>query len=425
MDNGTAMLEKHIDTVVVGAGQAGLSASEHLTRYGCPHVILEQHSIGESWRNDRWDSLVSNGPAWHDRLPTLEIPGVGAQDFATAKQLVAYLELYAKNIAAPVRTGIQVRRVQRLVGKRGFSVETSEGTITCRNIIAASGTMRTPRQSTLIPKSKDILQLHSCEYRNPDQLNPGATLVVGSGSSGTQIAVELMVSGRTVYLSLGQNMRPPRSYRGMDFAWWSSVLGMWDATPIEGQTHTTIAVSGAHISQTIDYRKLNAMGMRLVGQTSGFENGNVVFRNTLKGSIDYSNLKYLESLKLADEYIMRNGLDLPDDPDAWYVPPITNDEMYPIRRLNLKDDNIRNIIWSHGFQLKYDWIDVDEALKDDGSPIHTYGISPQAGLYFLGLPWQINRSSSFLWGEWNDAAFIAKTIWYRGNYWKYSNPEKG
>lgn len=417
-------METHIDTIIVGAGQAGLAASEHLAKYGCPHLILEQYKVADSWQNHRWDSLVSNGPAWHDRLPTLKIPGVRAEEFATAGELVSYLELYANKVAAPVRAGVQVRRVQRLVGKRGFSVETSDGRITCKNIIAASGTMRTPKPMRLIPDSQDILQIHSCEYKNPDQLNPGATLVVGSGSSGTQIAVELMVSGRLVYLSMGQNMRPPRSYRGVDFAWWSSVLGLWDAVPTEGQRHTTIAVSGAHISQTIDYRKLNARGMRLVGHTDSYDNGNVFFRNSLKSSIEYGNIKYLESLRLADDYAMRNGLNLPAEPDAWTVPSITNDEMYPIRKLNLRDDNIKNIIWAHGFQLNYDWIDVEAAFHKCGTPRHTYGISPVQGLYFLGLPWQVNRSSSFIWGEWNDAALIARTIWYRNNYWEYRNPEQ-
>ena len=110
--------------------------------------------------------------------------------------------------------------------------------------------------------------MHSSAYRNPGQLPEGAVLVVGAGSSGVQIADELLRAGRRVYLSVGPHDRPPRAYRGRDFCWWLGVLGKWDAeTPAPGTEHVTIAVSGAHGGQTIDFRRLAARGMTLVGRT--------------------------------------------------------------------------------------------------------------------------------------------------------------
>lgn len=415
------MSSEHIETVIVGAGQAGLSISEHLTRFGCPHVLLEQNVIGDSWRNERWDSMLSNGPAWHDRLPSLEFPDVAPDQYATAAQVADYLELYAKKIAVPVRTGVKVLRAQRRVRKKGFRIETSDGVLLTENLVAASGTMRSAKRSNLIPEAKGLLQIHSSEYRNPEQLNPGCTLVIGSGASGTQIAIELMESGRSVFLSLGHNMRPPRTYRTIASARWSHLLGLWDTVADSSERNTTVAQSGSPISHTIDYRKLNQKGMRLVGKTDGFDNGRITFKDTLRESIEYGNRKYLENLRLIDEYITRNGLELPLDTDAWLIPPITDDELYPYKALDLGKDNISNIIWAHGFNIEYSWMDIDRALRDDGYPIHKYGISPEVGLYFIGLPWQINRSSSFIWGEWNDAAFIAQTIWRRRGYFEYRN----
>lgn len=416
------MSPEHIETVIVGAGQAGLSVSEHLTSFKCPHVLLEQNVIGDSWRNGRWDAMLSNGPAWHDRLPSLEFPNVAPDQYATAAQVADYLELYAKKVAAPVRTGVKVLRAQRNVRKKGFRIETSDGVLLADNLVAASGTMRTAKRSNLIPETEGLLQIHSSEYRNPGQLNPGGVLVVGSGASGTQIAIELMASGRSVYLSLGHNTRPPRRYRTISSAWWSSVLGQWDGPADSNERNATVAQSGSPMSHTIDYRALNQKGLRLVGKTDGFDNGKITFKDTLRESIEYGNRKYLENLRLADEYIARNGLELPSDREAWLIPPITDDELYPVKALDIWKDNISNVIWAHGFNIEYGWMDIDRALRDDGYPIHKYGISPEQDLYFIGLPWQVNRSSSFIWGEWNDAGLIAQTIWRRRGYWEYRDP---
>lgn len=214
----------HVDTLVVGAGQAGVAMSEHLGKLGVPHLVLERKRIAEAWRSGRWDSLVANGPAWHDRFPGLEFD-LHPDAFAAKDQVADYFEAYARQVNAPIRTGVEVRQVQRNIGRPGFTVETSMGPIQANRVVAATGPFQRPVIPPIAPADTGLLQIHSADYRNPRQLPEGAVLVVGAGSSGVQIADELQRAGRPVYLSVGAHDRPPRAYRGRDFCWWLGVLG--------------------------------------------------------------------------------------------------------------------------------------------------------------------------------------------------------
>ncbi|WP_241630710.1 FAD-dependent monooxygenase, partial [Rosenbergiella nectarea] len=75
------MSDHKVDTVVIGAGQAGIAISQHLTEKGISHRVLEKNRIAEAWRTGRWDSLVANGPAWHDRFPDRDFAGYTANQF--------------------------------------------------------------------------------------------------------------------------------------------------------------------------------------------------------------------------------------------------------------------------------------------------------------------------------------------------------
>src|SRR5215469_6715583 len=248
------MSVEKIDTLVVGGGQAGLAMSEHLSKCGLAHLVLERHRIAERWRSERWDSLVANGPAWHDRFPGMEFDDVDPDGFASKERVADYFVDYAKKINAPIRTGVDVKKVERKTGQPGFIVETSEGVIEARRVVVATGPFQRPVIPPIAPKAGDIHQIHSADYKNPGQLPEGAVLVVGAGSSGVQIADELQRAGRKVYLSVGPHDRPPRGYRGRDFCWWLGVLGHWDARAVQpGMEHVTISVSGAHGGHTVDF----------------------------------------------------------------------------------------------------------------------------------------------------------------------------
>jgi putative flavoprotein involved in K+ transport len=241
-------------------------------------------------------------------------------------------------------------------------------------------------------------------------LPEGAVLVVGAGSSGVQIADELLGAGRRVYLSVGPHDRPPRSYRGRDFVWWLGVLGKWDAAALEpGLEHVTIAVSGAHGGHTVDFRHLAERGMTLVGRTESFDDGKIRFAPDLAANLARGDANYLSVLDEADAYVARNGLDLPEEPEAREIGADPRCVVDPVLELSPVDAGISTIIWATGFAVDFSWLKVD-AVDEQGQPKHERGISAEPGIYFLGLPWQSRRASSFIWGVWHDARFLADHI---------------
>jgi len=410
-----------VDTLVVGGGQAGVAMSEHLSKMGVPHLVLERHRIAERWRTERWDSLVANGPAWHDRFPGMEIAGVDPDGFATKEGMADYFVAYAEMIKAPIRCGVEVKQVERLVGRPGFRVETSQGVIEANSVVAATGPFQRPIMPAMIPAEAGIPQIHSSAYRNPQQLPDGAVLVIGAGSSGVQIADELRRAGRRVYLSVGAHDRPPRAYRGRDFCWWLGVLNKWDMeTPGPGTEHVTIAVSGARGGETIDFRRLAAEGMMLVGVTKSYQGGKLTFANDLAANIARGNANYMSLLDEADAYVARNGLDLPLDPEARKAEPDPDCVTHPILSLDLAEAGIKSIIWATGYSADYSWLKIDpNAFDEKGKPRHHRGVSVEPGIYFLGLPWQSRRGSSFVWGVWHDAKHLADRISTQRKYLAY------
>ena len=292
----------------------------------------------------------------------------------------------------------------------GFSVKTSEGVIEAKNVVAATGPFQQPIIPPLVPSNLEIIQIHSKDYRNPKQLPNGAVLVVGAGSSGSQIADELLRIGRQVFLSVGPHDRPPRRYRGYDYVWWLGVLGIWQAkTPDPKTEHVTIAVSGSHGGQTVDFRRFAQRGMTLLGLTKKFKDGLLYFANDLKENISQGDKNYLSVLDKADDYVARNNLDFPEEPEARVIQSDPECITNPILKLNLNKTNIRSIIWATGYSQDFSWLKVD-TFDDSGKPRHVRGVSAEKGIYFIGLPWLSMRGSSFIWGVWKDAKYLSEHI---------------
>lgn len=416
------MSAEEVDTLVVGAGQAGVAMSEHLGRQGIPHLVLERDRIAERWRSARWDSLVMNGPAWHDRFPGLEYKS-DPNAFPHKEDVADYFVEYAKMIDAPIRCGVEVLSVEPNEGRPGFMVRTSDGVIEAQRVVAATGPFQVPVIPPIVPDDAPVTQMHSNAYRNPEQLPEGAVLVVGAGSSGAQIAEELMKAGRKVYLSIGPHQRTPRAYRGRDFVWWLGVLNKWDAAALEpGLEHVTLAISGAYGGHTVDYRNLAADGMTLVGPAQSYETGVMRFAPGLADNIAAGDANYLAVLDEADAYVARNGLALPEEPSARAFLPDPDCVTNPILELDLAEAGISTILWATGFAFDFSWLKVD-TFDDKGKPIHERGVAKEPGIYFLGLPWLTRRGSSFIWGVWHDARFLADHIATKRTYQAYSPRE--
>lgn len=404
------MAVERIDTLVVGGGQAGLATSGHLSRRGVPHLVLERDRIAERWRTARWDSLVANGPAWHDRFPDLTFADIDPDSFATKDRVAAYFEEYARQIGAPIRTGVAVTRLTRKGDGSGFVAETPNGVIEARNVVAATGPFQKPLIPTVVPQEAGILQIHSTGYRNPGQLPEGAVLVVGAGSSGAQIADELLRAGRRVFLCIGPHDRPPRAYRGKDFVWWLGALGYWDArTQRPGMEHVTIAVSGAHGGHTVDFRDYASRGMVLLGRAGAYDNGLLQIAPDLARNIREGDANYLRILAEADAHCDRDGLDMPEEPAAKVIGPDPDCMTNPVLSLDLAGEGITSIVWATGFTYDFGWLQVD-AFDETGRPVHDRGVSKVPGLYFVGLSWLTRRASAFIWGVWHDADALAEHI---------------
>ena len=396
-----------IHTLVIGGGQAGIATSAHLAKAGVPHVVLERARIAERWRSERWDSLVANGPAWHDRFPDATFDDLDPDAFAGKDRVADYFEAFARTRNLPVRTGVTVTDLAQQGA--GFCATTSDGRIEAQNVVVATG----PFQRPVIPAVIDdpgLTQMHSNAYRNPGALPHGAVLVVGAGSSGAQIAEELVRAGRRVFLSVGPHDRPPRRYRGQDFVWWLGKLGKWDLkAPTPGTEHVTIAVSGAYGGHTMDFRRLAALGVTLLGRAGAFQDGRLAIAQDLGQNIANGDRNYLSVLDEADAYARAHGLDLPEDPEARHFLPLPPEVADPATELDLAANGISTVIWATGFQLDFGWIGID-VFDASGRPRHRDGVAEVQGLYFVGLPWLSCRGSAFIWGAWRDAERLAGLI---------------
>jgi len=418
------MTTERIHTLVVGAGQAGIALSEHLSNNDVPHLVLEKNRVAEAWRSGRWDSLVANGPAWHDRFPNLEFKEDDADAFPAKENVADYLCDYAKMIDAPIRTGVEVTEAVRNEGRPGFTIQTSQGAIEAQNIVTATGAFQHPVIPPVVPQDSGLDQLHSFYYKNPDQLADGAVLVVGAGSSGAQIADELQRAGRKVYLSVGPHDRPPRAYRGRDFCWWLGVLGLWDvAAMAPGTEHVTISVSGAYGGRTMDFRRLGNAGVTLLGMTEKYSDGRLTVADDLQQNIAAGDASYLKMLDDADAYVARNSVNLPEEPEARVMEDDSDCLTNPVHALDVSEAGIKTIIWATGFRQDFSWLKAD-AFDENGKPQHQRGVSTEPGVYFLGLPWQSRRGSTFIWGVWHDAKHIADQIANKMKYEAYRGPDE-
>ena len=402
------MPDEKIDTLVIGGGQAGLVMSHRLKERGLSHLVLERGRIAERWRSERWDGLKFQFPNWSVQLPDFPFPHGDPEAFASNVDIIGYIEAYAAFVAPPIRCGVKVMRLSQGDGAR-FAAETSDGTIAANNVVVATG----PYQRNVVPdllSGHPVFQVHSADYKNPEQLPPGAVLVAGAGASGAQIAEELLQAGRRVYLSIGRHRRLPRRYRGRDLVWWLAEMRLDQVTPEErGPARLGPVISGANGGRTIDFRNFAAEGMILIGRVEAAENGVLEIAPGLAESMTNGDLVYTTFLDTVDAYVKRRRMELPEEPEARATvanPPCVT---APLTRLDLAAEGISSVVWATGYGVDFGWIDLP-VIDDKGEAVHRNGISREPGLYFLGLQWLSKMNSSFLSGVGDDATVLADHI---------------
>jgi putative flavoprotein involved in K+ transport len=252
--------------------------------------------------------------------------------------------------------------------------------------------------------------VHASAYKEPDQLPPGAVLIVGSGASGAQIAEELVRAGRQVYLSVGRHKRMPRRYRGHDLIWWLGAMGL-DQTPVEerGPDATLPLITGAYGGHTIDFREFVSQGVTLLGRLQSVRDGVLHFAEDLGESLAYGDAAYGAFLDKVDGHVEQQGMNLPAEPAARTKRPDPPCVSEPLRQFDIRRIGLGSVIWATGYTFDFSWIDLP-VLNVRGEPRHDRGITRLHGIYFLGLPWLAKMNSSFLSGVADDAARLADCI---------------
>ena len=394
-----------VETVIIGAGQAGLALSRTLTSVGRPHVVLERGRVGERWRSERWESLRLLTPNWLNRLPGA--PALPDPDgYLDRRGIVEHLEAYAAG--APVHERTTVRSVRR--SRRGHLVATDAAEWHARNVVIATGDCDVPRVPAVTADAPPYLhQLHATGYRRPAELPEGGVLVVGAGPSGQQIAAEVRRAGRDVDLAAGRHARMPRVYRGRDVFAWLHATGQLDDRVDHvpdlsaARRAPSFPVSGANGGESLGLDRLAALGVTVAGRLEGFAGDHAVFADTLPRDVADADRRLLHSLALFDAYISLARVDAP----AADPPPAVAIGAGP-RRLDLRG-RVSNVVWATGYRRSYPWLD-EPVLDTHGELVHRQGATAVPGLFALGLRFQRTRRSHFLGGVGDDAAQIAHAI---------------
>jgi putative flavoprotein involved in K+ transport len=396
-------------TLVIGAGQAGLSLSHHLTLARQPHVVLERGRVGERWHAGSWDSLTLLTPNWLNQLDGGRAHA-DPDGFLSGSGFARYLADYARSRRAPVHERVAVTGVEQW--RDGFRVATDHGVWDALNVAIATGDSAEPFVPSLAASAPARLhQLHASDYRKPDLLAQGGVLVVGAGPSGQQIAAELRRAGRDVVLAVGRHARALRRYRGRDFWRWIDALGDLErrldecADPEAARRTPSVPLSGANGGEQLDLAVLQALGVTVAGRVEGFDGACVAFGSHLEQEIAAADRRLRRVVDRIDAHIEEGLPGWPSSPEP--VAPVHLTA--PPAGLDLRVRGIRTVIWAIGYRRDYSWLHVP-VLDADGELVHREGVTAVPGLVALGLKFQRRRASHFIGRVGADAAFLADRL---------------
>jgi len=410
-----------VDIIVIGAGHAGLSISYWLKRLQINHLVLEKGSIGETWRTQRWNSFKLNTPTRINLLPGRDNSLIEDEEFWTAGEFISLLEDYTRKFRLPVLEGYEVLSVEKIPNEDLFSVSVSEkGSVKkyhCKLVIAASG-FQNKKHIPVISKniSPEIIQLHSCDYKNPSSLPDGAVLVIGSAQSGVQITEDLVDAGKKVYLSTSRVGRVPRRYRGKDIVEWLVLGGFFDDRTADILDPAIIKARFAQVSgvgrqgHTVSLQYLARKGAIILGKAINADSFVLSIQPDVINNIRFADDASRNIKSMIDQFIIKSGSEAPlPEEDTADIPDESGASASTETSLDLRKNKISSVIWATGFDFDLSYLKVP-VIDDTGSLKQHEGISEIDGLYFLGLPWMRKRKSSIILGIREDAEFIISKI---------------
>jgi putative flavoprotein involved in K+ transport len=402
---------QHYSVIIVGGGQAGLSVSYYLQQENIDHLVIEKSSQMNAWKDKRWDSFSLVTPNWQCNLPGHPYSGDDPHGFMVRDEIITYLNEFEKKVNAPVLENTVALYVTPLVNG-GYEVQTSAGNYTAGQVVVAAGGYHepiVPRMAERIPAS--VQQIHSEQYKNAQQLPAGNVLVVGSGQSGAQIAEDLHLAGRKVYLAIGNAPRCARFYRGKDVVDWLAEMKYYDMPvdkhPLrEGvRDNTNHYVTGRDGGRDIDLRRFATQGMELFGLMHDFDGEDFKFAPNLSENLSAADAVYNNINKRIDQYILDNNIEAPvgETYQPVWEPKAERES------LNLAESEITSIVWCIGFKPNFSWLNAP-IFNGQGYPQHSRGVTPETGLYFIGLPWLHTWGSGRFSGISVDAEYISQQI---------------
>lgn len=401
-------MKRAVDVAIIGAGQAGLATSWHLSRANVDHVVIDAGRVAETWRTRRWDSFRLITPNWAIELPGATYSGDEPDGYMSRDELVEFFESWVASFSPPVVGSTHVEQLAAGPGG-GFVMTVGDGLVHARKVVVASGgyqrAHRPAGAESLPPRLHQVL---AEDYRNPAALQAGNVVVVGSGQTGCQLAEELHQAGRKVFLACGRCPWVPRRVGGRDIVWWFRESGFFDRTPdylaspaarLVGNPQTT-GHDGGH---DLNYRTLHATGVELLGRFLGADSSTLHFADDLAASVDFGDARWADIRGWIQRLCARAGIPEPE----YDIPP-------PMRiktrtEIDLEREGIGTVIWTSGYRPQYNWVKLP-VFDDMGFPIQTDGRANAPGLYFVGVHWMRKNKSAILYGIGEDAEIVARHI---------------
>lgn len=384
--------------IIIGGGPSGITCSYYLKKYGLSHLMLEKREVLHTWEHERWDSFYLVTPNWMTNLPGMENELPYDNEYMSKKEILSLLKRYLNRVSPNVQAHTNISEIRYQDGF--YEVTTDRGVFYAEHIIVATGMYSRPYVPSLhedLPKN--IYQVHSSLYKNPLQLEKGNTLVVGSGWSGIQIAMEIKAQTKSeVYLSLGRISALPTLYRNIHGVYWLNRLSGYNhEKPVLSYRKEDFQNQNIVMKMNQNLEACYQMGVHFLGRLMSLDHGVLQFSNSLGASIkkhaeDLNAVKEkIESLIQSENHNMPSG-DL--DRDLGILNP---DDIPSKQGLSIENDQIRNVIWCTGFKRDYSWI-KRPIFDESGLPELIDGVKTNENIYFCGLGLEVDRRLKSAYG---------------------------